>query len=365
MSTTTGTTAPAGPMRHDEAVVTVATALVWVYRAGSGPTLVLLHGGGRDDAQLSWAPLWPALTGHAQLLAPDLPGHGGSPLGHTEPTPVGYRRWLLAFLDAVGIQQAVVVGLSLGGGIARRAALDAPTRVAGLVGLAPCGISPRVPHRKLGDVAVHTPHADRLLRASLGALLRPEVVSDELVAQVRALLARLDAQAAWAACQHHEVEWTRPRSYLAGQLAGIGCPVLLLSGAHDGLVPPQDVRAAAARIPHARFVLVAGAGHWLPRDTPAQVTNQLRGFLTPRPRAPRPVIPVVPGMPALPPAATLPHRPRLDLCHPVKGPFSPGFSLLTREFVRTDPANRMVLRLDPGGVPWPRTRLTSTPRTKP
>lgn len=73
---------------------------------------------------------------------------------------------------------------------------------------------------------------------------------------------------------------------LAEQLGGIGCPVLLLSGEHDGLVPPDDVRAAAARIHHARFALVAGAGHWLPRDAPAQVADQLIRFLAAAPAAP-------------------------------------------------------------------------------
>jgi len=283
-------------MRHDEAVITVAASPVRAYRAGAGATLVLLHGGGLDDAQLSWAPVWPTLTGHAQLLAPDLPGYGGSPLGHTEPTLEGYRTWLLAFLDAAGIQAAVLVGLSLGGGIALRTALDAPTRIAGLVLLAPYGVSPRLPGSKTGHLAVHAPHAaaqatlrhsDRLLRSGLRALLhRPNAVSDELLGQVRALLARPDGQAAWSAFQHHEALWTRPRTYLAAQLGAIGCPVLLLSGEHDGLVPPDDVRAATTRIHHARFTLVADAGHWLPRDAPGQVTDQLIAFLAAAPAPP-------------------------------------------------------------------------------
>ena len=218
------TTTPGGPMRHDEAVVTVAGAPVRVYRAGSGPTLVLLHGGGLDETQLSWAPVWRALTAHARLVAPDLPGYGASPLGHTEPTLAGYRGWLLALLDTLGIQQAILAGLSLGGGIALRTALDAPARVAGLVGLAPCGVSPRPSGGTAG--------------------------------------------------------------YFAGQLGGIGCRVLLLSGAHDRLVPPNDVRAATANVRHARFVLVTGAGHWLPRDAPEQVTDQLLGFLATAPAAP-------------------------------------------------------------------------------
>src|SRR5215831_17626403 len=101
-------TTPGSTMRHDETVITVAASPVRAYRAGAGVALVLLHGLGLDDAQLSWAPVWPALTGHARLLAPDLPGFGGSPLGRTAPSLEGYRRWLLAFLDAAGVQAAVL-----------------------------------------------------------------------------------------------------------------------------------------------------------------------------------------------------------------------------------------------------------------
>src|SRR5262249_57664767 len=94
---------------------------------------------------------------HARLLAPDLPGYGGSPLGDTAPTLEGYRTWLLAFLDAAGIQTAVVVGMSLGGGVALRTALDAPARVAGLVLLAPYGVSPRLPGGKSGYLPAPAP----------------------------------------------------------------------------------------------------------------------------------------------------------------------------------------------------------------
>jgi len=232
----------AGPLRHDEAVITVAAFPVRAYRAGAGPALVLLHGSGLDDAQLSWAPIWEALTGHAQLLAPDLPGYGGSPLGQTAPTLEGYQAWLLAFLDAAGLQRAVLAGLSLGGGIALRTALDAPARVAGLVLLAPYGAGPQLPHPRAG--------------------------------------------AAWSAVQLHDARWARPRTYLIGQLEAISCPVLLLSGEHDRHVPPADVRAAATRIPRARFTVVAGARHRLPRDAPRQVAGQLIAFLAAAAAAP-------------------------------------------------------------------------------
>ena len=135
----------ASTMRHDETMVTVAGAPVRCYRAGAGPgpTLVLLHGGGLDSAQAAWAPVWPALVPHARLFAPDLPGHGGSPLGPTTPTVEGYSTWLLAFLDTCGIGRATIAGRSLGAAIALRTALDEPGRVEQLAMLTAAAISDR------------------------------------------------------------------------------------------------------------------------------------------------------------------------------------------------------------------------------
>ena len=75
---------------------------------GTGSAVVLLHGGGLDDAQLSWGPLTPLLVGRAMVIAPDLPGFGDSPLGATPPTVAGYASWLAAFLDAVGLPRCVL-----------------------------------------------------------------------------------------------------------------------------------------------------------------------------------------------------------------------------------------------------------------
>jgi pimeloyl-ACP methyl ester carboxylesterase len=124
---------------------------------GTGRTVVLLHGGGLDDAWLSWSPISPRVAEHATVIAPDLPGFGGSALGITEPTANGYARWFVAFLDAVGVRRCLVAGLSLGGAVALRAALDVPDRVSGVLGCAPYGLDPRVPGGQLGWLAVHAP----------------------------------------------------------------------------------------------------------------------------------------------------------------------------------------------------------------
>jgi pimeloyl-ACP methyl ester carboxylesterase len=144
-------------MNQDEISVTVADTPVRTYRAGAGPALVLLHGGGLDDTQLTWAPVWAQLTPHAQVIAPDLPGFGGSPLGPTPATLEGYRAWLVEFLDACQLDRVFLAGLSLGGGIALRTALDEPDRVRALALIALYGVSPRLPGGKTGYFSVHTP----------------------------------------------------------------------------------------------------------------------------------------------------------------------------------------------------------------
>jgi pimeloyl-ACP methyl ester carboxylesterase len=121
---------------------------------------------------------------------------------------------------------------------------------------------------------------DALLRRALSGLLQqPGAITDELRHEVRAELARPDSGLAWAAFQRDEVRWAGPRTRLSAELVRITHPVVLLAGEHDRLVPSEDVRAAAARLPHGRFVPVAYAGHWLPREAPDAVATEIQSLL--------------------------------------------------------------------------------------
>jgi pimeloyl-ACP methyl ester carboxylesterase len=185
----------------------------------------------------------------------------------------------------------MLVGLSMGGGVALRTALDAPERVTALVLCAPYGISARTPGGRAGYLAVHAPamttvtnallrRSDALLRRALRSLLRqPEAITDELLREVHTELARPEPGRAWAAFQRDEVRWAGPHTQLAAELVRIRQPVVLLAGEHDRLVPSGELRSAAARLPHGRFVPVAGAGHWLPRDAPDAVASEIRSML--------------------------------------------------------------------------------------
>jgi pimeloyl-ACP methyl ester carboxylesterase len=281
-------------MDADEITLTVAGSPVRAYRTGAAsgePAVMFLHGGGLDSARLSWQPIWPLLSRSRTLVAADFPGFGGSALGPTPPTLAGYRDWLVSFLDSVELRSAILVGLSLGGGVALRTALDAPGRVTGLVLCAPYGISARTPGGRVGYLAVHAPamttatnavlrRSDPLLRRALHSLLKqPDAITDDLLHEVQTELARPESGIAWAAFQRDEVRWAGPRTQLGAELARITQPVVLMAGGHDRLVASGELRAAAARLRHGRFVPVAGAGHWLARDAPEAVAQEIRSLV--------------------------------------------------------------------------------------
>ena len=273
------------------------------YRAGEGsaPPLVLLHGGGLDSAWTTWGPIWDQLSAGGPVIAPDLPGFGSTPFPMTAPSIRAYADWVLALLDEAGVRQCVLAGLSLGGAVAIQVALTAPDRVVGLGLLAPYGVSARTPGGRAGWMLVHLPgvnaatnlvlrHSRAAVRSSLATLLRrPGSLTKALVDEVCDLLSDPQAGRAWQRFQRDEVRWSGPATDFRASLASLTCPAVLLAGEHD-LVPPEDVRAAAAAMPNARFLLVAGAGHWLTRDAPVEVTAELiklRGQATRLDGAPR------------------------------------------------------------------------------
>jgi pimeloyl-ACP methyl ester carboxylesterase len=102
--------------------------------AGSGPTVVFLHGWAVGNRAYKVA-LKRLIAQGFHVVAPALPGHGGTPLlPPDEPGLEGYADWLAEFLVAIGCDEPVVlIGHSFGGGVAIRMAYDHPDRVRALV----------------------------------------------------------------------------------------------------------------------------------------------------------------------------------------------------------------------------------------
>lgn len=102
-----------------------------VFVGGTGPALLLIHGGW-TGASMHWSPVWNQLAKHHRVIAPDLPG-----LGAPETPVLGsvreYAGWLVALLEKLGVDRAVIVGNSFGASVAWSLAGRAPDLCAGLV----------------------------------------------------------------------------------------------------------------------------------------------------------------------------------------------------------------------------------------
>ncbi len=266
--------------------------------ARPGPTVLLLHGGGVDNASLSWGVLGGRL-GQAgyRVLAPDHPGYGHSPPALQPVTQERLVGYVGAFTDALGLDRYAVGGLSLGGGMTIGHLLDRGDRVSGAMLLGSYGLMPRLsagplslPRQILTWAMLRTGVLAATTRwvgtnrtamvASLRQLVRdPAQLTDDLIDEVIAAAAQPGAFTAFAQWQRDQVRWNRLRTDYTPRLPSITVPVLLIHGDRDTGVPIACAEAAARAIPDARLTAVPGAGHWVQRDAPEVVLEAMVTFL--------------------------------------------------------------------------------------
>ena len=203
----------------------------------------------------------------APTYALDLPGHGRSE-GPGRDSIAGYGDWLVAFLDAAGLWQVVVVGHSMGGGIALDLALRHPARLAGL-GLIGTGARLRVAPAILGGIQENKEAAVRLIcQAAFG----PEVPA-EMVRLGRRQMGATQADVLYgdfAACDAFDV---------MDQLDRVQAPTLVLCGTQDHLTPAKYAIYLRDKIAGATLHLVEGAGHMVMVEQPAAVVRALTAFM--------------------------------------------------------------------------------------
>jgi pimeloyl-ACP methyl ester carboxylesterase len=265
----------AAPSPVTESAVEVRGRPARVFRGGRGPALLLIHGGW-GGAAAHWEPVFAPLAAHFDVVAPDLPGFD-------DPAPAGprsvddYADWLVALLDALGVERAACVGNSFGASVAWSLAARHPARCDALV-LVNGFPMPRTPPllRRLGAFAAARALLARYIARdafSLRALAAAFVDPAHVPAAVRAVLA-----AAHPAPLARMVD--------AFLLGGSEPPpprarTLLLWGASDGL---RASRAATAERLHrenagSRLELIADAGHLPQRERPDAFVAALRQFL--------------------------------------------------------------------------------------
>lgn len=255
-------------------------------RAGRGRPLLLIHG--LLGYSFCWRRNFEALGRHFDVIAPDLPGIGFSqrPPGLDCSLRAAAAR-MLRLLDALGIEQADVIGNSHGGGIAAAMAVDAPGRVRRLILSAP--INPWSEHGKLITAALAS-RAGRVafpaiwtgLRRMRGYVLRrmygdpARIPAGSVEGYVAGLAApgTTDYLLSVIRCWHshlRELERIYPR---------LDLPVLLLWGDRDSAVLPQSAERLRSVIPHAQLRILPGVGHLPHEEVPDEFDRIVLEFLS-------------------------------------------------------------------------------------
>lgn len=252
--------------------------------------VVLVHGLSATNA--SMLPLIPALSPAYRVLAPDLPGHGG-----TQATPAAHRasylgKWLAGFLRETCDRPAVLVGNSLGGRTALQAALDMPEAVRGLVLLCPAvafrknrQFVPlvRLVPDELASLPVHLPRAmaTRGLRSLFADPSRlPAAWYDSAIDEFgRVLAIRANRLATFSALRHVYLDEPFGDRGFWERLPSLQPPALFLWGDHDVLVPPSFSRFVSEALPDARSVVLADCGHVPQFEHPELTAKYITDFI--------------------------------------------------------------------------------------
>lgn len=253
------------------------TRSIHLETVGTGPSLVLLHANGGD--QRDFAAIEPRLVESGwRVTTLDWPGHGRSPRSAPE-TAVGFGDTLIDVLEELGGRH-VLLGNSVGGFAALRAAAHAPDVVGGLVLVSPGGFTPRWPGATLACRVIGSPAVAPRAYRSL-----PRLYLRDRGPAVTAAIAR--AEEASRSAPNTEVFASVWRSFTDAEhdarplAAGVRCPALLCWGTRDPILPWRiDGRRARTALPDAEVVTFEGAGHQPFIERPEEFLDRTRSFLS-------------------------------------------------------------------------------------
>jgi 3-oxoadipate enol-lactonase len=244
--------------------------------AGSGLPLLLVHGWPHDRTM--WAGQVGGLATYARVIAPDLRGFGGSTVRGPY-TIDQYSDDLVAFLESLGIAQAVVCGLSMGGYIAFSMLRRHRDRIRGLI-LADTRASADTDDTRANRAKLITLIEQEGMSALASRQLKPSVARSTLERQaplaesVRRMMASMPAEGAIGALRA-----MAERLDSTPLLATIDVPTLVVGGDEDAIIPPDVLREMAASIPNSRVEILEQGGHLSPLERPAAFNHVVTEFL--------------------------------------------------------------------------------------
>jgi pimeloyl-ACP methyl ester carboxylesterase len=241
---------------------------VTVDEQGEGRPVLLLHGGGGPDTVAGFGTLL-AEAKPARMIRPVHPGFAGTPRPEALHTVGGLAALYVALLEQLGVDDVTVVGNSIGGWIAAEMAVLSSPLVSKVILVDAVGIE--VPGHPVADFFALT--MDQVFQLSFFNPAPFRIDPSTLPPAAQAIAAGNRATlAAYAG-----TAMTDPT--LAGRLATVRTPTLVLWGDSDQIVDPDFGRAFAAAIPGARFQLLTDTGHMPQVETPDQALRAIWDFV--------------------------------------------------------------------------------------
>src|SRR3954451_4001065 len=242
------------------------------------PAVVFLHGAGFDHSAWALHSRWFAHHGRA-VLVPDLPGHGRSagpaPSSPALPSIAAMADWTIALLDAAGAKSAHLIGHSMGSLIALDAAARHPDRVTAL--------------SLIGTAATMTVGPDLLTAAEADDQAAVDMVSIWGLGYAAELGGSLapglwmhgSAQATLKRCPpgvlFSDLSACNAYQDALASAARIKVPTTFILGERDMMTPAKAGKALAAAIPHAKTIVLTGAGHMMMAERPDALLVALKG----------------------------------------------------------------------------------------
>lgn len=245
-------------------------------RTGRGVPVVLIHGVGLQGA--IWQPQMEALRPDHDVIAVDMPGHGGSSLPPAHAGLAHYADAILALLNGLGMGRAHIVGHSMGALVATEFALAHPDRVASLAALN--AVFCRTPEQRAAVEA-------RV--AALDSLARPDwsgTVGRWFGEPVPPSLQNAAARTLALLSEINPVGYARTYRLFArsdashrDRLPRLVVPALFATGEHDPNSTPSMSEAMARIAPGGRSMVLSGERHMMALTDPDRVNRALREFI--------------------------------------------------------------------------------------
>lgn len=246
---------------------------VFFDRFGEGVPILAIHGlGGSSNF---WWPLHAALPDALDIAAPDMPSSARS-ANDPALSISSLANDMLLLMDALELEQAHLLGHSMGTIVCQHMATKAPERVLSLALLGPLAEPPEPARPNIAGRAelARTQGMQPISDAIIGAALADKTKAEKPVttAFVRELVAAQDAEGYALSC-------IALAEAQAADVSGLTCPTMLITGDEDKVAPPANVEALGTSFgsPVSPIVL-KDCGHWTLLEQPHATIDHLKSF---------------------------------------------------------------------------------------